>query len=128
MKPDDDYWGSESTPSSSQTETPITDPPYDYWKPEDEDPAAPVTNPYYDYWKPEEEELPSTTLSTDNYDSWSEVDPTPPAPGVDGKVGTDDSDYWDATCMSELMFLTALFTERRFIEHEYDQMKPYLSL
>lgn len=61
----------------------------DYWKPDDKDPSPPVTGNYDDVWK--------------------EVQPTPPAPEVDGKVGTDDSDYWDATCMSELLFLPALF-------------------
>ncbi|XP_070820725.1 inactive carboxypeptidase-like protein X2 isoform X2 [Chaetodon trifascialis] len=113
-KPDDedDYWDVEPTPS--RPETGITDLPYDYWKPEEEDPAAPVTDAYDDYWKPENE--PSTPTPdayddywkpdekepyapvTDNYDSyWKEVDPTPPGPEVDGKAGTDDNDYWDAT-------------------------------
>ncbi|XP_008300253.1 inactive carboxypeptidase-like protein X2 [Stegastes partitus] len=133
-KPDDDYWEAEPTPSKPQPDTLSTDPPYDYWKPEEEDPAALVTDAYDDYWKPEEkgpstptpdiyddywkpEEKQSSTPSpdiyddywkpdekdpyatvTDNYDSyWKEVDPTPSAPKVDGKTGTDDSDYWDAT-------------------------------
>ncbi|XP_049906199.1 inactive carboxypeptidase-like protein X2 [Epinephelus moara] len=114
-KPEDDYWDAEPTPSRPQPEAPITDPPYDYWKPEEEDTAAPVTDVYDDYWKPAEKQ-PSTLAPdayedywtpddkdqyapvTDNYDSyWKEVDPTPPAPEVDGKVGTDDTDYWDAT-------------------------------
>lgn len=104
-----------------------TDLPYDYWKPEEEDPAAPVTDVYDDYWKPEEKQ-PSTPAPsiyddywtpddkdayapvTDNYDSyWKEPDPTPPAPEVDGKVGTDNTDYWDATCMPDSLFLPDLF-------------------
>ncbi|XP_070759742.1 inactive carboxypeptidase-like protein X2 [Enoplosus armatus] len=118
-KPDDDYWEAEPTPSRPQPETRSTDLPYDYWKPEEEEEeevlAAPVTDGYDDYWKPEEKE-PSTPAPdiyddywtpddkepyapvTDNYDSyWKEEDPTPPAPEVDGKAGTDDTDYWDAT-------------------------------
>ncbi|XP_074526302.1 adipocyte enhancer-binding protein 1 [Halichoeres trimaculatus] len=127
---DDDYWDADPT---SRPPSQVTDPPYDYWKPEEGDPAAPVTDAYDDFWKPEEEDPaapvtdayddfwkpaekePSTpapenydywTLDnkdpyapvTDNYDSyWKEPDPTPPAPEVDGKAGTDDNDYWDAT-------------------------------
>lgn len=118
-KPDDDYWEAEPTPSRLQPETVSTDLPYDYWKPQEEDTAAPVTDVYDDYWKPEEKDpgAPVTDVYddywkpdekepyapvTDNYDSyWKEEDPTPLAPEVDGKVGTDDKDYWDATCMSE---------------------------
>ncbi|XP_062272813.1 inactive carboxypeptidase-like protein X2 isoform X1 [Scomber scombrus] len=114
-KRDDDYWDADPTPSRPQSETETTDIPYDYWKPEEEDPAAPVTDVYDDYWKPEEQEptAPVTDIYddywkpeekepyapvTDNYDSyWKEEDPTPPTPEVDGKVGTDDKDYWDAT-------------------------------
>ncbi|XP_020488594.1 inactive carboxypeptidase-like protein X2 [Labrus bergylta] len=109
---DDDYWEAEPTPSRPPSE--VTDPPYDYWKPEEEDPAALVTDGYDDYWKPaEKEQLTPAPDSydywtqdvknphapvTDNYDSyWKEPDPTPPAPEVDGKAGTDESDYWDAT-------------------------------
>lgn len=133
-KPDDDYWEAEPTPSRPQPEAPITDLPYDDWKPEEKEPAAPVTDAYDYHWKPAEKEEPTlapdayddywkpaekepSTLApdayddywtpddkapyapvTDNYDSyWKEVDPTPPTPEVDGKVGTDDTDYWDAT-------------------------------
>lgn len=47
---------------------------------------------------------------TDNYDSyWKEVDPTPPAPEVDGKAGTEDNDYWDAKCTSDSLFFPPLF-------------------
>ncbi|XP_037537085.1 inactive carboxypeptidase-like protein X2 [Nematolebias whitei] len=110
-KPEDDYWEAETTPSTG------TDPPYDLWRPEDEDLAGPVTDNYDDYWKPEEKELSTSppiyedswTIKawteeetesyvpvTDNYDSyWKEVDPTPGAPDT-GKTGPDDSDYWDA--------------------------------
>ncbi|XP_017272724.1 inactive carboxypeptidase-like protein X2 isoform X2 [Kryptolebias marmoratus] len=101
-KPDGDYWGAYSTPS------PGTEPPYDFWAPEEEeDPAAPVTDNYDDYWKPETE--PSTPLPvsedetepyapvTHYYDSyWEEVGMTPGTPDG-GKAGPDDSDYWDAT-------------------------------
>ncbi|XP_070689148.1 inactive carboxypeptidase-like protein X2 [Pempheris klunzingeri] len=114
-KPDDDYWEAEPTPSKPLPETTITDLPYDDWKPEEEDPTAPVTDAYDDYWKPEETEVSTPAPDayedywtpdekepydpvTDNYDSyWKEVDPTSSAPEVDGKAGTDDSDYWDAT-------------------------------
>lgn len=144
-KSEDDYWGPEPTPSRSKPEIPITD-VYDYWKPEEEVPTASVTNAYDDYWKPEEKEPPAPTPDnyddywkpdekepynpvTDKYDSWKEVEPTPPAPEVDGKVGTDDSDYWDATCMSELLLLCALFWLKtfvgwQFIKHEQDQTPP----
>lgn len=122
-KRDDDYWDADPTSSRPESETETTDIPYDYWKPEEEDPAvtdvyddywkpedkeptAPVTDIYDDYWKPEEKE-PYAPV-TDNYDSyWKEEDPTPPTPEVDGKVGTDD--YWDATCMSDSWFLLAFF-------------------
>ncbi|XP_040011340.1 inactive carboxypeptidase-like protein X2 [Xiphias gladius] len=113
-KPDDDYWEADPTPSRPQPDTPITDLPYDYWTPEEGDPDAPVTDAYEDYWKPEEKEQSTPapydydyywkpdekepyTPVTDNYDSyWKEVEPTPPVSEVDGKAGTDDSDYWDA--------------------------------
>ncbi|CAJ1067981.1 inactive carboxypeptidase-like protein X2 [Xyrichtys novacula] len=109
---DDDYWDSYPSPSSPAPE--VTDAPYDYWKPEGEDPTAPVTDIYDDYWKPAEKE-PSTRVPdsddywtpdgndpyasvTDNYEVyWKEPDPTPPAPEVDRKAGTDEGDYWDAT-------------------------------
>lgn len=94
----------------------MTDAPYDYWNPEEEDTAAPVTDAYDDYWKPDEkepdrlvtdrydvywkpEETDTYAPVTDNYDSWKEAETTPPAPEVDGKAGTDDSEYWDAKCM-----------------------------
>lgn len=110
-KPDDDYWGADPTPSKPQPEAPITDVPYDYWKPEEEDSAAPVIDAYDDFWKPDQNEpeqpvtegyddywKPEETV-TDHYDLWKEVEPTAPAPApkVDEKTGTDDSDYWDAT-------------------------------
>ncbi|MEQ2203027.1 hypothetical protein XENOCAPTIV_022791, partial [Xenoophorus captivus] len=107
-KSDDDYWGADTSPS------PSTDPPHLYWKPDEGHPSDPVTDAYVHYWKSLEEE-PSTSppiiyddfwkedykepysTVTDNYDTyWQEVDPTPGAPG---KVGTDGSDYWDATRM-----------------------------
>lgn len=104
-KPDDDYWGPDPTPSKPQPQAPITD----YWKPEEEEPAAPVTDAYDDFWKPDQKELeqpvtdgyddywnPEETV-TDNYDPWKEVVSTAPAPKVDEKTGTDDSDYWNAT-------------------------------
>ncbi|XP_015242875.1 PREDICTED: inactive carboxypeptidase-like protein X2 isoform X1 [Cyprinodon variegatus] len=127
-KSDDDYWGVNTTPS------PSTEPPYEFWNPDEEDPAEPVTEVYDDYWKAFEEEQstsppnvyddywkafeekPSTSPPdvyddlwkedekepypsvTDNYDTyWNEADPTPGSPAVDGKTGTGDSDYWDAT-------------------------------
>lgn len=117
-KGDDDYWDADSTPSRPQPDTAATDPPYDYWKPEKEDPAAPVTDAY-DYWKPEEKQQSTQSPEiyedywkpyekepfgpvTENYDSyWKEVDLTPATPEVDGKAGTDDSDYWDAKGMSQ---------------------------
>lgn len=127
--PEDDYWGPEPTPSRPQPEAPITDPPYnnwrtdspvidtyeDYFKPDEEDPAAFVTDAYDYYWKQGEKEVPTSAPSiyddhmkphekdpypsvTDNYDVyWQEVDPTSAAPEVDAKPRTDDSDYWDAT-------------------------------
>ncbi|KAM7391591.1 hypothetical protein PAMP_022271 [Pampus punctatissimus] len=88
----DDYW----KPEEKEPATPVPDIYDDYWKPEEKEPAAPVTDNYDDYWKPEEKEPVAPV--TDNYDSyWKEEDPTPPAPEVDGKTGTDDKDYWDAT-------------------------------
>lgn len=116
-KSDYDLWGAVSTPSAPQAETLATILPYDYWNPEGEDPAPPVTDGYDDYWKPEEKDLPPSYSdvypdtrkqdgrepyppATDNYDSyWRESDPTPSSPDTKGKTGTDDSDYWDATCM-----------------------------
>ncbi|XP_022075502.2 inactive carboxypeptidase-like protein X2 [Acanthochromis polyacanthus] len=88
----DDYW----KPEEKQPSTPTPDIYDDYWKPEEKDPSTPTPDIYDDYWKPEEKDPYAT--ATDNYDSyWKEVDPTPSAPEVDGKTGTDDSDYWDAT-------------------------------
>ncbi|MEQ2260572.1 hypothetical protein XENORESO_020669, partial [Xenotaenia resolanae] len=105
-KSDDDYWGADTSPS------PSTNPPHLYWKPDEGHPSDPVTDAYVDYWKSfgeepstsppiiyddfwkEDDKEPYSTV-TDNYDTyWQEVDPTPGAPG---KVGTDGSDYWDAT-------------------------------
>ena len=69
-------------------------------RPEEEDPAASVTYTYDDFWKPDERER--YTPVTDNYDSyWTDLEPTPAGPDVDGRTGTDDGDYWDATCMFE---------------------------
>lgn len=118
-KLEDDYWEAEPTPSRPQPETQTTDLPYDsfddYWREKEREQSTPAPDGYDDYWKPDEKE-PSTAAPnayddywtpddkepyapvTDNYDSfWKEVDPTPPTPEVDGKVGTDDGDYWDAT-------------------------------
>lgn len=138
--PEDDYWGPEPTPSRAQPEAPITDPPYnnwrtdayeDYFKPDEEDPAALVTDAYDEYWNQGEKEVPTSAPSiyddymkpdekdpytsvTDNYDGyWQEVDRTSAAPEVDAKPRTDDSDYWDATCMYESV--VSLFLLRMFV-------------
>lgn len=105
-KSDDDYWGAYTTPS------PSTEPPYVYWKTDEEDPSEPVTDNYDDYWKSfegeqstsppdsyddlwKEDDMEPNAPVTDNYDIyWKEVDPTPVGPG---NAGTDGSDYWDAT-------------------------------
>ncbi|XP_072244389.1 inactive carboxypeptidase-like protein X2 [Leuresthes tenuis] len=114
-QPDDDYWGADPTPSRPQPDASVIDLPYDNLRPEEEDPAASVTYTYDDFWKPEERELSTSppdifddfwkqdekeryTPVTDNYDSyWTDLEPTPGGPDVDGRTGTDDSDYWDAT-------------------------------
>ncbi|KAM9359839.1 adipocyte enhancer-binding protein 1 [Symphorus nematophorus] len=86
---DDAYW----KPDEKELSTPAPDGYDDYWKPEM---STSVPDIYDDFWKPDENEL--STPAPDGYDDyWKEVDPTPPAPEVDGNVGTDDADYWDAT-------------------------------
>ncbi|XP_068460764.1 inactive carboxypeptidase-like protein X2 [Clinocottus analis] len=107
----DDYW----KPEEKEPSTPAPDAYDDYWKPEEKEPSTSAPDAYDDYWKPEEKELytPAPDVYddywtpedkepyapvTDNYDSnWKEADPTPQIPDVDGKAGTDDTDYWDAT-------------------------------
>ncbi|KAG7490517.1 inactive carboxypeptidase X2 [Solea senegalensis] len=84
----DDYWKPDGKEPSN---TDIYD---DYWKPDGKEPSTPIPDIYDDYWKPDETG-PDTTV-VDNYDNWKEEDPTDPAPEVDVKVGTDDTDYWDA--------------------------------
>ncbi|KAM8865036.1 adipocyte enhancer-binding protein 1 [Synchiropus picturatus] len=85
----DDYW----KPDEKEPEPTPTDIYDDYWKPDEVDPVSTVTDNYDDYWTPEEKD-PYASV-TDSYSK--AVEPTPPAPEVDGNAGTDDSDYWDAT-------------------------------
>ncbi|XP_056274709.1 adipocyte enhancer-binding protein 1 isoform X2 [Pseudoliparis swirei] len=88
----DDYW----TPEEKELSTPAPDAYDDYWTPEEKEPSTPAPDAYEDYWTPEDKE-PYAPV-TDNYDSyWEEADSTPPAPEVDGKAGTDDTDYWEST-------------------------------
>lgn len=83
-------------PDEKETPAPVTENYDDYWNPDEKETSAPVIDNYDDYWKPDDKD-PYAPV-TDNYDSyWKEVDPTPPGPEVDGKAGTDDNDYWDAT-------------------------------
>lgn len=134
-KGEDDYWGPDPSPSEPQPDSLDPDSSYDYLKPEEEDPAAPVTDSYDDYWREYSTSPPAVyddfwkqnTPVTDNYDSyWKEEDPTPAAPDAGGRTGTDDRDYWDATCtFDSFVLLGFVWTECvwgwQFMKHDSDE-------
>lgn len=112
----EDYWKArERAPSSTPPPDTHDD---DLWKTE---PSTPAPVIYDDLWKPDEME--PNTFVTDNYDNyWREVETTPSAPQVDGKGGTDDTEYWNAKCTSESLFLPAQLCWR--YDHSTQMIPP----